>query len=148
MKNLFISMGEKISVSNFIAGPLTYSELTASDVAALVQETRKADGKVLAYFEFGSVPAEKKNREFQELISAFKTITGVQLTAEDFTAKICQEGETLPYLNFIPTITDDMSMLAVEYFFIHRKEAENFPDSFEVYDDSMKFHFFEKSDRS
>ena len=141
-------MGEKISIHNFIAGPLTYSELTASDVAALVQETRKADGKVRACFEFGSVPAEKKNREFRELVAAFKTITGVQLTAEDFTAKIRPEGGTIPNFNFIPTVTNDMSMLAVEYFFIHRKEAENFLDSFEVSDDSMKFHFFEKSDRS
>ena len=148
MKNLFISMGDEISVRNFIAGPLTYCELTASDVAALVQETRKADGKVLAYFEFGSVPAEKKRRDFRELVAAFETITGVQLTAEDFTAKIRPKGETLPNFNFIPTVTDDMSMLAVEYFFTHREGAENFLDSFEVSDHSMNFHFFEKGDQS
>lgn len=146
MKNLFISMGDEISVRNFTDGQLTYRELAASDIAALVEETRTAGGEICAYFEFGSVPSEKKKRNFRELLLAFEKITGVQLTVDDFTAKESPEGETFPNFNFIPTVTGDMRMLAVEYFFSQREGAEDFLESFEVCDDSMNFHLFEKTD--
>ena len=144
MKNLFISMGSGISVRNFTDGPLIYRKLEASDIAALVEETRAAGGEVRAYFDFGSVPSEKKKRNFRELLASFEKITGVQLTADDFTAKESPEGETLPNVNFIPTVTDDMRMLAVEYFFSVREGAEDFLERFEVSDHSMNFHLFER----
>lgn len=146
MKNLFISMGDDISVRNFVTGSLTYCELAASDVAALVQETRAAGKKVKAYFDFGPVPSEKKQRTFKELVAAFAKMTGVQLTAEDFTATVDSDGETLPNFNFIPTVTGDMRMLAVEYFFTPGEGAEAFLERLEVSDDTMNFHLFEKSD--
>lgn len=144
MKSLFISMGNDISVRNFTNGPLIYRKLDASDIAALVEQTRAAGGELRAYFDFGSVPSEKKRRDFRELLTAFKAITGVHLTADDFTAKESPEGEILPNFNFIPTVTDDMRMLAVEYFFSLREGAEDFLDRFEVCDHRMYFHLFEK----
>lgn len=144
MKNLFISMGSDISVRNFTDGPLTYRTLAASDVAALVEKTRQAGGKVRAYFEFGSVPSDKKRRNFRELVVAFQKITGVQLTTDDFMVKDGPEGESLPNFNFIATVTDGTSMLAVEYFFTQREGAKDFLESFEVSDDTMNFHLFEK----
>lgn len=145
MKNLFISMGDAINVRNFVAGSLTYSEINASDVAALVEGTRSGGGRIRAYFEFGSVPSKKKQRDFRDLVAAFAKITGVQLTAADFTTEACVDGETLPNFNFVPTVTDDMNMLAVEYYFAQREGAKDLFEGLEVCDDSMNFHLFEKS---
>ena len=146
MKNLFISMGDSISVRNFMDGALTYRQLTASDIAALVTETRASGSQVSAYFEFGAVPSKKKKRTFHELLAAFKKITGVQLTVEDFTSENGPDGEVFPNFNFIPTVTDDTRMLAVEYFFSQREGAKDFLENFEVSDHSMNFHLFEKID--
>ena len=144
MKKLFISMGDHISVRNFTDGALMYRELPASDIADLVTETRAAGGKVSACFEFGAVPSKKKKRTFHELLAAFEKVTGVQLTVEDFTVKEQPDGEVFPNFNFIPTVTDDTRMLAVEYFFSQREGAKDFLESFEVSDHSMNFHLFEK----
>lgn len=145
MKNLFISMGDTINVRNFVAGSFTYREINASDVAALVEKTRSGGGRIRAYFEFGSVPSKKKQRDFRDLVAAFAKITGVQLTVEDFTTQTGEDCETLPNFNFIPTVTDDMSMVAVEYYFAQREGAKDIFEGFEVCDDSMNFHLFEKS---
>ena len=145
MKNLFISMGDTINVRNFAAGSLMYCELSASDVADLVKKTRSGGGQIVAYFEVGSVPSKKKQRDFRDLVAAFAKITGVQLTVDDFTTKASTDGEILPNFNFIPTVTDDMSMLAVEYYFAQREGAKDFFEGLEVCNDSMNFHFFEKS---
>lgn len=72
MKSLFISMGSDISVRNFTNGPLIYRKLHATDIVALVGQTRAAGGELRAYFDFGSVPSEKKCRAFRELLAAFK----------------------------------------------------------------------------
>ena len=73
MKNLFISMGDAINVRNFATGSLSYCEFNASDVADLVKKTRSGGGKIVAYFEVGSVPSKKKQRDFHDLGSGLLT---------------------------------------------------------------------------
>jgi hypothetical protein len=146
MRDLFISMGEKISVRNFTDGSLTYREIPTAEIASLIQKTRDSGAKVMAYFEFGSMPSKKKSREFQELLAAFEKITGAHLSQDDFKAKVNTEtGDVLPNFNFIPTVTEDMNMLAVGYYFERNEGADSFEDWFSVCDTSMNFHFFERS---
>lgn len=38
MKNLFISMGDRVSVRNFVDGPVQYREIPAANIAALVEK--------------------------------------------------------------------------------------------------------------
>lgn len=145
MKDLFISMGESVSVRNFVEGDVRYRQLEADEVLPLIERVRAQGGKVQGCFEFGSMPSEKKRREFHELRAAFKSMTGAALTTDDFLARAEEEeGETLPNFNFIPAVTDEMSMLAVEYYFVQAPEAKSFDDMFSVCDTGMRFHFFER----
>lgn len=146
MRDLFISMGEGVSVRNFTEGSLSYRVLPTAEVAPLIQKVRENGGKVMAYFDFGSVPSKKKSREYRELLDAFEKVTEVRLSQEDFMSGANTEtGDTFPNFNFIPTITDKMNMLAVGYYF-ERNEgaADSFDDWFSVCDTSMSFHFFER----
>lgn len=146
MRDLFISMGEGVSVRNFRDGSLTYRELPTAEIAPLIQKVRENGGKVMAYFDFGSVPSKKKSREYHELLDAFEKVTGVRLSREDFMSRADTEtGDTLPNFNFIPTVTDKMNMLAVGYYFERTQGADSFDDWFRVCDTSMSFHFFERA---
>lgn len=149
MRDLFISMGEGISVRNFTDGALTYREIPTADIAPLIQNVRENGGKVMAYFEFGSMPSKKKSREFCELLVAFKKVTGASLSRSDFMAKAHSEtGDTLPNFNFIPTVTQTMNMLAVGYYFDRNdanEGADSFEDWFSVCDTGMNFHLFEQT---
>lgn len=89
----------------------------------MIERVRAQGGKVQGGFEFGSMPSEKKRQEFHELRAAFKSVTGAELTTDDFLARAEEEeGETLPNFNFIPAVTDEMSMLAVEHYFVQAPE--------------------------
>lgn len=146
MKDLFISMGEKVSVRNFVDGTLRHHEMPAPEIAGLIEKTRSSGGKVQAYFDFGSVPSEKKTREFRDLLDAFEKVTGVRLSKNDFKAESDDPtGEGLPNFNFIPTVTEKMNMLAVEYYFSHNQGSDSFDAMFSVCDTGMNFHFFERS---
>lgn len=100
----------------------------------------------MAYFNLGSVPSEKKTSEFKDLVAAFEKVTGVRLSTDDFMSKICDEtDEKIPNFNFIPTVTDSMDMLAVEYYFSFNEGADSFLDRLTVCDTGMNFHLFERS---
>jgi len=145
MKDLFISMGESISVRNFTDGSLRYREMSAIEIAPFIQKIRENGGKVMAYFDLGSMPSEKKNREYHELLDVFEKVTGVRLSRDDFMSQDGPEtGDALPNFNFIPTVTDSMSMVAVEYYFSHNEGSSSFDDMFTVCDTGMNFHFFEQ----
>lgn len=146
MRDLFISMGEDVSVRNFTDGSLTYREVPTTEIAPLIQKIRDGGGKVMAYFDFGSVPSEKKSREFRELLAAFEKVTGASLSRSDFMAKANPEtGDALPNFNFIPTVTQSTNMLSVGYYFEHKEGADSFEDWFRVCDTGMNFHLFEYS---
>lgn len=149
MKDLFISMGDRVNVRNFTDGSFAYRSVSASEVQELAQETRSGGGHVRAYFDLGPVPSEKKMREFRELVAAFEKMTGVQLSSDDFFTSEAESssGDRMPDFNFTPTVTDAMNMLAVEYFFSLSEGAESLKDGLSVADDTMNFHFFEYMDQ-
>lgn len=144
MRDLFISVGGNVSVKNFTAGSLTYREIPAAEIAQLIQAVRDEGGKIMAYFDFGPVLSKKKSREYRELLEAFEKVTGVSLSRDDFLSQADTEtGDIFPNVNFIPTVTDKMNMLAVEYYFTHTAGAESFDSMFTVCDTTMNFHSFE-----
>jgi len=148
MKNLFISMGEEIRVRNFVPGSFTYRKLSAEEIAPLIQSIMDNGGELSGYFDFGAVVSAEDTHIFMQLLDTIKFKTGVQLEKMIFKMKR-DDDEPFPNFNFMPTVTDNQSMLVIEYYFsMDTAKAlgeDNFGDFSTVSKTSMDFHLFEKS---
>lgn len=147
MKDLWISMGDDISIRNFVEGSFTCRKLSATEAANLIRNTVEQGCELSAYFDFGAVPSKKKVRTFKQLLSAFHGITGVELDPQIFEMK-SEDGEAFPNFNFISTVTDTQDMLVVQYYFSmdELEETEKSIDAlFHVATSPMHFHLFSRT---
>jgi len=150
MKDLFISMGSEIHVRNFPNGDFLCKKISAQEVGTLIKSVIDNRKKLIGCFDFGSVPSEKNSRDFQQLLNSFKIMTGVQLEKSIFAMQRDNEDDcVIPNFNFITTITDEMNMLAVEYYFSDSSDSKadvsDLLSRLVVSDSSMDFYLFQKT---
>lgn len=147
MKDLWISMGDEVSIRNFVEGPLSYRKLSTAEAANLIRSTVEQGCELSAYFDFGAVPSKKKVRTFNQLLSAFHGLTGVELDPQIFKMKR-DDDEPFPNFNCFSTVTDTQDMLVVEYYFSMdwKKDSERPIDAiFQVATSPMHFHLFSRT---